>query len=627
MTSFVLNNGNNNYLKIEGDGFKTVNVNSDNLKLGDSGYLKVELEPTPVQFEYVNATKNIDTINSSNFMVVSNGGSVSGNKLSDPTLNLYINHKLDINPLTTNVFVGPRRVNYQDNLNIFVNTKENPVFDQLPSYLMSAVPSYTNQKFNVSKVDGLIPSIGSNYVYDRREDLFFVLVEYSKQLNGPQFNATGPIIHRIPYYATRSDVESALGDLLKTDRYCQRWSDHHHDDDDVVLNALNMPVKFTIDPRFASQSLNLDQSINVNCDIAYVKADDFDENHVSHAIIKKIHQSFRANVNGSYVTDIATNSLMSTNTISLVNHNGSNAMNSTDFVGTLPTQYTTLVKPTNKIIMNDNLLVFVGANASNSNTVLYSEMSFNDFVINPVSNISFTTMPLYNKIGAFYTVYVYDVSKRITYPLGAELLSANAGGSVFKDKNSNQIRYFKFCVKSPKRLVMWEAESPADEQVYLNTSVLKMVKSGNSYVVSPLDYTVHYKELNTVPGRNGITCEVCLKSNKNVKLSLLKQNNNQNYVYVNDSLTFDILGLKNVYNFNIINASPFDVNVTGDSTLFEDLNPTYGTYGVFSDNQDVIKSQNMGVCMRQAFNPNLWDIKLLDFSGNNDELLSSAYDL
>jgi len=173
---------------------------------------------------------------------------------------------------------------------------------------------------------------------------------------------------------------------------------------------------------------------------------------------------------------------------------------------------------------------------------------------------------------------------------------------------------------------MWEAESPADEQVYLNTSTLHMTNSGVSYVVSSSDYNSYYTELSSTLGNNGTIYEVCLKSNKNVKLSLVKQNSS-NYVYVDESLTFDILGLRNVYNFNLINASPFNVNISGDLTLFQDSNPAYGTYGVISDNQEVVKSQSMGVCMRQAFNPNLWDIKSVDFSGNKDELSLSAYDL
>jgi hypothetical protein len=627
MTSFVLQNGNNNNIVIEGNGLKTVSINGDNLKLGDNGYLKVDLKPTAIQDEYVNATKSIDTINSSSFKVVSNGNDITGNKLSDSTLDLYVNHNLNINPLNTNLYVGSRRVEYQNNLNLFVNTKENPIFDQLPSYLISAVPTYSNQKFNVNRVDGLIPSIGSDYTYDRREDLFFVLVEYNKNLNSAHFNATGTIAHRVPFYATRTDIENTLGNKLNTSKYCERWDNDHHHSQDEELTALNVEVNFTIDPRFASKSLDFEQNIVVKCDITYVKADDFDKDNKSHVIVKKIHQSFITDKNGNYTTNSSLNSLIPTNTIVLCDHNGSSVMESSDFVSTVPGQYSSLNKPVNKIIMIDNLLVFKGANSSNSNTVLYSETSFDDFVINPVSNINFTTMPIYNKIGAFYTVYVYDVTKRITYPLGAELLSINAGGSFFKEKTSDQSRYFKFFVKSPNRLVMWEAESPADEQVYLNTTVLKMTKSNNLYVVSSTDYETYYKELSSTPGINGIIYEVYLRSNKNVKVSLLKQNNNPNYIYVDESLTFDILGLRNVYNFNLINASPFDVNVSGDLTLFEDLNPTYGTYGVINDNQDVIKSQSMGVCTRQAFHPNLWDIKLLDFSGNNDELSLSAYDL
>jgi hypothetical protein len=626
--NFLLKEGVNNELQVTGNGLKTYDVNPFGLSVGTRGCFKVLSAPTQIQPEYMSSTFTINK-NSDLFKLYMNTSPTlnvdqSGNKLIDVP-SLYVNHGLDVIPGNANVSnvtvssgLVSRTVDYRKNTDINEDVAEipNPELNQIGSYLLKAIPSYDTVYKNVSVKKGLIPTIGPDYDYVRRTTVYYVLVEQKTSLTpNAGYIATGSLSHYIPYYTTIENIENSMNEELSTNRYCQRIVNCVHKSEEYYV-ALNKSVTFTIDPRFNNPLLNLTQTVTVSCDIQYTKYDDFDNNKYAGLVIKKIHQSFGSNAVDKYVVNYDSttgkHNLMSTNILSLKQHENTSNMTINDMVLNLFTNQTGIAISAsginyvpNLIHMQKDIMVF-----SNANNTLYSLKPFPDYVITPETNVNFAAQPMYNKNGVFYTVYVYKLVKQITLPLGVELLGSNICGSLLKSKVGNQQKYFEYVVKPNNRLVFWDMNHPAEEQIYVSMTTLFLEKDGANYLLSNVNSSnynlVKTSNASTVPD----TWNATLKTNKNISLKLTKNTVSEPYYKVDmSSIKFNMDCLRNVLRFNIVNSLPVDIELTGDKTIFDEINPQTGTYAVLADNNDVAAKDSLTVCIRQAFNPNLWDIK------------------
>lgn len=630
--NFLLEAGVNNELTVSGNGLKTYNVNPFNLPVGTRGSFKITTNPSQIQSQYMSTTLNVNSATEEFKLFMASSGTQNtdktGNKLSDIP-DLFVNHDL---PDVTNVSdvtipSTGRKVTYRTKININEDVKEvpqtfpeYPELDQVDSYMLKAVPAYDTVFKNVGVKNGLIPTIGDNFNYVKRTTLFYILVKQSTQLkSNAGYVATGTLSHYVPYYTTIDEIEFSLRNDLTTDRHCQRVLDCSHGAEEV-FNVLNKPVIFTVDPRFNALQLELNQSITVNCDIEYSKYDDFDNNSYAGLVIRKMHQSFRSNNANKYIlvqqTDSTKFNLQSLNTLSLIDHEYSPIMTINDLVlssfvdaGLNTISESNVNYMQNLIHTQKDIMVF---NSLNNNQTLYSLKSYPEYVITPEQNVNFVSQPMYNKNGAFYTVYLYQLIKQVTLPLGVEVLGSNACGALLKSKVGNQMEYFDYVVKPNNRLVFWSMNHTAEEQVYISMTTLFLEKSGSNYVITNQNALNNYDLVSqsSPVGVPTITWIATLKSNKNISLTFTKiVTSEPNYTLLSDSIKFNMDGLRNVLKFNILNVLPFDVELIGDKTIFDEINPYTGTYAVLANNNDVAVKDSLTVCIRQAFNPNLWDIK------------------
>lgn len=655
--SNVLNPGNDNTIVVTGEGDKICNISAENLPIGTSGSFKVCVKPDIIQPSYINSLPQVAKIRD-DFTPV-DGKPRNGMPLENAS-NIYVDANYDNLANVSNVYVHngcgqPRRVEYKNSIDLNDDIAEIPQakYGQKGSYLLKAIVPYSTIKKNLNVKNSLIPTISNDYSYLKRTSLFHILVERTTQLaTGQDYIATGEIKHHIPYYTTIEDIESSLADVLKTSRFCERivcncQTNNCHHINEEVIKVFNKQITFKIDPRFDNKSLGLNSEITIHCDIAFVKYDDFDLNGKSCITIKKIHQSFCTNnLNNKYVVSVNGPQNVATknyrfkplNTHGLIPHQGTGRMSLDDLVlndfidesnGMQINLYAcgpAIIGP-NAILMQKDVMVF---QHNLSSEKLYSLESFPDFVISPKQNVLFTDKPYYNKMGAFYSVYLYKNAKQLTVKLGVELLGHNANGSIISQKAVDQTRYYNYVIKKNHRLVFWEMDHVAQEQILMSFNSLHLSKHCNSSnIVLLASNAEKYDIVLTKQLSTSVSCfAVTLRSNKNIFFDVTKNPlSGDDYFVDTTSFKFDMNSLRNVVKFNLINALPFDVTLNGDKTLFEDLNPYVGTYGVLANNTDVCKSYHMAICLRQAFSPNLWDMQLLSFADEVDEMDLDSFDL
>jgi len=641
--NLTLTSNGNNSLSVNGSGSKICNVSAGCLPVGTRGNFKVELKPTVVQNQYIFGTQMIDSTNTSwkyfNKDALTKNVSQSGFRLLYNS-NLIVNHCITgyTDPISNNVVVPgaiARSVTYKNMIDVNKDVREvrNDQETQDESYMVRAIPEYTTVQRDLT-VSNLVPSIGNDYTYKYRTSFFYVLLQCKTPLaQNAGYSATGDLVHNVPYFITIESIESVLANELMTSRYCEEvdFTQNNQRVDETVYK-ISKALTFNIDPRFKFANSGFSDSITVFCDIQYVKCDDFDRDGMSKISIKKIHQSFAVVPTEKYVVD-PNDKLISVNlNINLIEHEGTNNMVTNDLVystgfvdQSLTVKNDIEINVKNLVYSVKDVLVFEKNGLTDK---LYSFISFSNFVVNPETQLCLTTQPQYPNINAFVSVYIVSLNKKITLELGLELIGSKLNGHLFKKKTGDQIKYFDFVVKPGNRLVFWDVNHVTEEQVFISEKSLGLTSSVNNNVVTYKMSQAIFNRYNSAIASvdDQITVWKLTSSvNKSLSFRVSKQAGIE-YTVIATSFEFDMNNFRNVLKFNMINALlGVDIELNNDKAL-EEVQAN-NTYAIIVDNIEKCKSEKMAICIRQAFSPQLWDLKELDFSGSEDQFSLPNWDV
>lgn len=660
--NYTLTTSNNN-LDISGNGDKVCNLSAGSLPVGTKGHFKVVLAPDVITNQDVYATQSIDS-NTYNYNIynednLSKNKEITANKLISNN-NLIVNYSENISTanvsdvhVVSNILENSklkptsRSVTYSNNMNFNADVREVPEQGQENSYLVKALPVYDTIQKKLS-VPHLTPMLDDNYTYVGRTSLFYVLLECNTFLEqNAGYIATGRLTHHIPYYSNMETIENALMSELSTNNYCENIDNKLLPANRIAnknYTAFSVLINFNIDSRFKFTNNGFTDIINIYCDIEYQKHDDFDCNGFSKISIKKIHQSFKktiidipnsTNTTYAYVVNSLLDLQSSNENYTLKPHSTVNDLAIGDLVGInfvntnkYKIESNTLNQKlyVNFIKVQKDILVFQKSNGNK----LYSLESFSDFIITPRPLLNFVPYPQYPELSAFMTVYVYSINKKVTLQLGLELIGSKLNGHFIKKNFGNQERHFDFVVKPNNRLVFWDVNHVAEEQVLvspesLGFTVATLVNNTTEYSITEKIFnTYHRTKIEVVGSPNINEWKLISEKNKNLSFHVIKSSQNK-YIVQDASFIFKLDNMRNVMKFNLINTLNVDIEITDDKTFFDE--EAENGYGILADNKDVCKKLNMAICMRQAFSPNLWDIRLLDFGSTKDELSLPNWDI
>jgi hypothetical protein len=646
-------------------GHKVIDITNldNNLKIGDKGIITVNVEPLVVEEAEINSTLNIDINKKESFSpsIDSNilvSGAYRLMEQNGNELDLYVNHNLSNNmsvpvtlstPLTVpaNESSSIKKINYsKDNyINVFKNVSEYPVTVQaststeynqqgvaveinIPastqeqSFLLTAVPSVNLVHRDLKIVNGLKPFIGEDYEYNGRISLYYILLTYKQNLNEGtsyrSYTATGNIVHKVPYYIKSDNINQViLNNLSKakthvlapstsTDTnchcHCKCECECNHDQKEETKYLLNQLLTFTIDPRFAFEQSSLVSTFKLKCDIEF-KIINSCQNQV--ILVTKIHQSFSTQIvnKNEPVYTFLNGSLKDLNTTKLEDHDNSIQSSQSDLI--LPVQGNRVVTFSNCIYKLDNVLNF--RSIEDNTSYIYSVNSFsNDFVIPKTDNVVLMKNIVYPLQGSFFTIYVHDISARISNTTSAEIICTNSGGVYIPVVLEDITKYLNFEVKPSyqnnldNRLVLWDVENSAEEQVLISKDTLKM---RNDTVISSINVEKYYNVKTATT--------MTLRANKNIEVTFTKDTTGKNYTVT--KINFDMNCLRNVNKFNLVNAlNTIKVTLSG----INDVNQV-NTF------VEEVRPSTMVICNRQQTTPFIWDTTGLPFADFN----TAAYKL
>ena len=651
--NLTLTSNGNNSLSVNGSGSKICNVSAGGLPVGTRGNFKVELKPTVVQNQYIFGTQMIDSTNTSwkyfDKDALTKNVSQSGFRLLYNN-NLIVNHGITgyVDPKSHNVVVPgavARPVTYNNTINVNKDVREvrTDALTQDESYMVRAIPEYNTVQRDLT-VSNLVPSIGNDYTYKYRTSFFYVLLQCKTPLaQNAGYSATGDLVHNVPYFITIESIESVLANELMTSRYCEEvdFTQNNPRVDETVYNAVSKALTFNIDPRFKFANSGFSDSITVFCDIQYVKCDDFDRDGMSKISIKKIHQSFAAVPTEKYVVDPDKKLIPVNLNINLIEHEGTNTMIKNDLVystgfvdqGLIPVSDNLVnLNVKNVVYSVKDVLVFEKNGLTDK---LYSWKPFSNFVVDPETQLCLTTQPQYPNINAFVSVYIASLNKKITLELGLELIGSKLNGHLFKKQTGDQTKYFDFVVKPGNRLVFWDVNHVTEEQVFISEKSLGFTSSVNNNVVTYKMSQAIFNTYNSTPVTDASASTtpptawtLTSSVNKNLSFKVSKQGGVLEYTVDKTSFQFDMSNFRNVLKFNMINAlSGVDIELKNDKALDGVPDAQNTTYAVIVENTDKCNSERMAICIRQAFVPELWDLRQLDFSGSKDEFSLPNWDV